>query len=167
MKLKETLNAVLERVEAWEALIALVIGLFVGVASSIAWIRSSARNAVLDEKFLETLAVRIRPTCIFNSQGTVEDNFGTEDYIEGFLVTPTPTNSGFEVQIKGKRHLTHAPLVTGINVGLFAESVTRTPGTMNDWTVRLSPQTTAELIGAEGGPSYTNGLYHFKLEIMH
>src|SRR5712691_6873771 len=110
--------------------------------------------------------MKVRPTCFFDSAGTVEQDFGTQDYIGGIHVTTNREYSGFEVHIKGKRHLTYSPLVSGIDVGLFPYSSSRTAGTMNDWTIKLAPQTTAELLGAEGS-SYVSNIYHFKLEIIH
>ncbi|MGA2180393.1 MAG: hypothetical protein ABSH15_12525 [Verrucomicrobiota bacterium] len=82
----DKLNKFLESTKPLQGLLALVII----VSGAIVWIRISAQNAVLDEKFLATLAARVRPTCIFDSRGAVEADFGASDYIEDIQVIPEP-----------------------------------------------------------------------------
>ena len=50
---------------------------------------------------------RVRPICIFNSNGTPELNQGADEYLdlERFEVTPVPENYGFNITLHGKRHL--------------------------------------------------------------
>jgi hypothetical protein len=68
--------------------------------------------------------------------------------------------------VRGKHHLDHAPIVTGLNAGLYAEKVTPTPGSMNDWTILLAPQSTVGFIITEAAMD-TNAVYRFRLEILH
>ncbi len=154
------------RVELWKFFTGLVCGLILAGVTMYAHIRTSAQNAVQTEAFLRTLAAQVRPTCIFDSHGTLIDDFGAGDYIENIHVTPNLTNYGFEVSIKGRRHLEHSPIVAGLNVSLFPEVIRRTPGTENDWTILMSPQNTFPALLAE--PSLdTNFVYEFRLEIIH
>jgi hypothetical protein len=137
-----------------------------GFCAALGWIRTAAQNAVQNERFLRELGQQIRPTCIFDSRGTMMDRIGTEDYIDRIVSTPSPTNSGYLFLIKGKRYIEHAPIITALNVSLYPESLSRTPGTPNDWTVLMSPQITYSVIGAAGGMD-TNVVYQFRLEILH
>ena len=161
------LKKLLEQIEPWHVLGALVIGIVTGFCSTIGWIHSSAQNAVLDEKFLATLAAHVRPACIFDSNGTIEADLGAEEYIEDIQVTPVPQKYGFEITIKAKRHLAYAPLVSAVNVDLFPESVTR--GKMNDWKILMTQQTTMHVayIVGDNISMDTNTVYRFKLEILH
>lgn len=164
--LHKTARTIKEYVEPWSFVIGLGIGIVVGFGSTLAWVRSSAQSAVLDEKFLGTLASHVRPTCIFDSRGTIEADLGAGEYIEDIRVKPIPQSYGFEVTIKAKRHLAYAPLVTGVDADLFPESAVR--GKLHDWTVLLAPNTTVEG-SILGDPSAmdTNKLHRFKLEILH
>jgi hypothetical protein len=72
-----SLKRFLDRVGPLQGLITLILlvaGVMYGAA---AWIHKTAQDAVLDEKFLATLAARVRPTCIFNSQGAIEADLVT------------------------------------------------------------------------------------------
>jgi hypothetical protein len=159
------IRGLLKRIEPWHVLATLVIGALAGLAGASTWVRSSAQNAVLEEKFLATLAARVRPTCIFNSQGAIETDLGAGEYIEDIRVTRVPQIYGFEVQIKAKRHLAYAPLVSGIDVDLLPQSATR--GKLHDWIIVLSPNSTTPARITEEGPGDTNGVHRFKLEILH
>ena len=159
-----SLKRFLDEIEPWKILISLVIGIATGVFGTAAWIRSSAQNAVLDERFLPSLAARVRPTCIFNVRGSIEADFGAGEYIDDIRVTPVTNIYGFEIQIKAKRHLAYAPLVVGIDAGLYPIKTTR--GKMHDWNLVLAPNSTLGLLSLEDSMN-TNTVYRFKLEILH
>jgi hypothetical protein len=160
------LKTVKEYVEPWSFVVGLTIGVGLGISGMVAWIRTSAQSAVMDEKFLGTLAAHVRPTCIFDSHGTIEADLGAGEYIEDIRVTPTPENYGFEVVIRAKRHLAYAPLVTGVDANLFPDSATR--GKLHDWKIVLAPNTTLDGFPIGGGPGMdTNKLHRFKVEILH
>jgi len=55
----EKLKAFLKRTEPWQGVIAIIVGIVGALYGATAWVRSSAQNAVLEEKFLATLAGRI------------------------------------------------------------------------------------------------------------
>ena len=122
---------------------------------------------MLDEKFLGTLAARIRPSCIFNSRGAIEADFGAGDYIDGITVVPQPKVYGYSITIKAKRHLAYAPLVTGIDVGLLPQSAIR--GTMHEWIVSVAPNggVPALLLDASAGSTTNNEVHTFRLAILH
>ena len=155
-----------KRFEPLEKFIGLVLGLVLAFLSARAWVQDTARNAVLDEKFLTTLSGRVRPVCIFNSSGAIETDLGASDYIEEIKVAPNPPVFGFDVSVKAKRHLAYPPLIIGVNANLFQEKAIR--GKMNDWDILMTPNSPINgvILGAGGGFS-TNFVYRFKLEILH
>jgi hypothetical protein len=122
------------------SVIAVIAGFVAGFYSSVLWIRASARNAVLGDAFLGKLSERIRPSCIFDSHGSIEADMGTGEYVESLTVTPVQRIYGFEVVVKAKRHLAYAPLVVGLNANLYPVSSTREKG--NDWKIVLQPNST-------------------------
>ena len=130
----------IERVEPWHWLAGSMIAVVLGIYGAIAFVRSEAQNAVLNEKFLATLAARVRPSCIFDSRGAIEADQGASEYVEDIQVVPAPQVYGFEITIKAKRHLAYAPLVSGLDVGLFPQTVTR--GKLHDWKIVVSPHST-------------------------
>ena len=154
----------IERVEPWHWLAGSIIAVVLGIYGVIAFVRSEAQNAVLNEKFLATLAARVRPSCIFDSRGAIEADLGAGDYVEDIQVIPVPQIFGFEIVIKTKRHLAYAPLVTGIDVNLFPQTLTRRK--LHDWSIVLSPQSTTTSIITED-PMNTNRVHRFRLEILH
>ncbi len=160
----ERLKGFLKQVEPWRGVAALIVAIVVGFYGAAAWVHSSARNAVLDEKFLATLAARVRPTCIFNSSGAIEADLGAGEYIEDIRVIPAPQIYGFEILVKARRHLAYAPLVSGVNVDLLPQTATR--GRLHDWAIVLSPQSTVSSIITEA-PMDPNKVYRFRLEILH
>lgn len=168
--LEENLRKHRPRIELWKfyvgILAAVLIGICSGIITTFGFIRGWAQSAVQNEKFLGTLAAQVRPTCIFDSRGTLLNQFGTEDYISNILVTPIPKDYGFEIKVNGKKHLDNAPIVTGLNVGLYEAQAEPTPGTMNDWTILMIPQSTVSAILGEANMD-TNGIYKFRLEILH
>jgi hypothetical protein len=164
----EKLKALLKRTEPWQAIVAIILGIVGAMYGAMAWVRTSAQNVVLEEKFLGTFAARIRPVCIFDSRGTMLADLGAGEYVQDIQVTPVPKIYGFEVVINAKRHLAYAPLVSAMNVDLF--TLTSTRERLNDWKVLLAPQTTinATYIAAAGPTEMdTNSVYQFKLEILH
>jgi hypothetical protein len=129
----------LERISPLQGLIALIVLLAGLIYGATAWIQKTARDAVLDEKFLATLAARVRPACIFDSRGAVEADLGAGEYIEDIQVKPAPAVYGYEVIIKAKRHLAYAPLITGIDTDMLPQTATR--GKMYDWDTSRPPPT--------------------------
>ena len=160
----EKLKGFLKRIEPWRGVVAIIVAVVGTLYGAITWIRNSAQNAVLDEKFLATLAARVRPACIFDSREAIEADLGAGEYIQDIRVKPAPQIYGFEIMIRAKRHLAYAPLVSGINVDLSPQSVTR--GKLHDWIIVMAPQSTVSPIIAEGAMD-TNTVYRFKLEILH
>jgi hypothetical protein len=163
MSPESPLKRLLRRAELWLGLAGL-IGVIYGLG---AWIHRSAQSAVLEEKFLATLAARIRPACIFNSRGAIEADFGAGDYIDGIEVVPQPKVYGYSITIKAKRHLAYAPLVTGIDIGLLPQSAIR--GKMHDWVISVAPNggVPALLLGADAGSTTNTDVHTFRLEILH
>ena len=158
------LNTFLKQIEPWHVLLTLVLFVIGGILTAHAWVQDIARDAVLDEKFLSTLAARVRPVCIFDSRGAIEADLGAMEYIDDIHVIPAPQIYGYEVVIKAKRHLAYAPLVTGLDLDLFPQSATR--GRLHMWSIVLSPQSTTASIITED-PINTNAVHRFKLEILH
>ena len=151
--------------EPWQKLLAIVVALVTGFYGVTTWVRKEARDAVSDEKFLATLSGRVRPSCIFNSRGAIEADAGAGEYIEDIRVIPAPQIYGFEVVIKAKRHLAYAPMVSGLDVALFPQTIDR--GKMYDWDIVLTPQSTLPAF-IQGGQDWdSNKVYRFKLEILH
>jgi hypothetical protein len=118
----------------------------------------------LDETFLTTLAARVRPVCIFDSDGAIEADLGAMEYIEDIHVIPNPQIYSFEVVVKAKRHLAYAPLVTGLDLDLHPQVATR--GKLHTWNIMLSPASTTESI-TTGEPMNTSKVHRFRLEILH
>lgn len=55
----EKLQRFLDAVKPWQALAAIIAVILGGYFAATAWVRTSAQNAVLNEKFLSTLAARV------------------------------------------------------------------------------------------------------------
>jgi hypothetical protein len=142
------------------SLIALIFGIPTG---AYFWIRSTAQHAVLEERFLATLAAKVRPTCIFTTRGAIESNSEATDYIEDIQVTPVPEIYGFKVLLKAKRHFTF-PLVSPVDINLYPESTERTHG--NDWLIVLRHRSLNTVLDSETAMD-TNAVYRFKIEILH
>ena len=158
------LNKYLNKVQPWQTFLAIVIAVICGIYGADSWVKTSARNAILDEQFLAKLAMKVRPLCIFNTKGAIEADAGAMEYIEDIRVTPVPKKYGYEIVIKPKRHLAYAPLVSGIDVDLFTESATR--GKLHEWIIILDPQSTVSAITTETEMN-TNAVHRFKLEMLH
>ena len=158
------LKTLLKQIEPWHVLLTLLVFVIGGILAANAWVQKVAHDAVLEERFLATLAARVRPVCIFDSRGAIEADLGAMEYIEDIHVIPAPQIYGFEVVIKAKRHLAYAPLVTGLDLDLYPQTATR--GKMHVWRIVLSPESTTASIITED-PMNTNKVHRFKLEILH
>jgi hypothetical protein len=101
--------------------------------------RQHSREAVLNEKFLADLGGRVRPICVFDSNGVIEVDLGASEYIDtkNIKVQPAPEIYGFRIAIPAKLHLNYPPLVSGLDVSVFPEKVERGKG--HDWNVVLAP----------------------------
>lgn len=148
--------------KAFVAVVAVVAGIY-GAAN---WIDSRARNAVVDETILAKLTIRVRPLCVFNSNGAIELDVGASEYIDttNIRITPVPDIYGFSIEIPAKRHLAYPPLLSGLDVSLFPEKIERGKG--NDWKVILAPQSTTPTLLADR-VEMSKKPYRFKLEILH
>ena len=164
MKPVKTINAIRDSIEPWYKFAAIVIGVVSALYAATIWVQNTAQKAVLNEKFLATLATQVRPTCIFDSRGAIEADLGASEYIEEILVRPAGPIYGYEVLIKAKRHLVYAPLITGLDTDMLPQSATR--GKMYDWDIVLFPKSTMSALITET-PMDTNALHRFKLEILH
>src|SRR5437867_8909394 len=158
------LKTYLKLIEPWHVLVTLIVFIVGGIFAANAWVRKVSHDAVLEEKFLSTLAARVRPACIFDSRGAIEADFGAMEYLDDIRVIPAPQIYGFEIAIKAKRHLAYAPLVSGVNVNLYPQTVTR--ARMHGWSILMSPQSTTQNIIRQA-PMDTNRTYRFKLETLH
>lgn len=147
--------------------VSFLFGLIVGLTSAYLWldarITNTARQAVLSEDFLSKLAKETRPTCVFDSNGTILANLGASDYIQNIHVVLQPASYGMDVFLDCKQHLAYAPLVTCLNSGVFAVDATRTPP--NGWKYSLRPSATVGWIPVD--KMETNFVWQFKLEILH
>jgi hypothetical protein len=150
-------------INPWQTLIGVVLGLVTGVGGTWLNIRSAARDAVTEEKFLAELAARVRPTCIFDGNGAILSDLGASEMIESIAVKHVPQDYGFSITIKFKRRLVNEPIVTGLSVNLFPEQVTR--GSDNLWTFALTPASTLPALLTDGGPPARPDA-KFKLEIL-
>jgi hypothetical protein len=160
--------------EAWtffwsrKELIGFLLGLVIGLGSAYLWfeakITTSAKQAVLGEDFLKTLAQHVRPTCVFDSRGTIEVDLGTADYIDRIAVTLQPAAYGMDITLDCKKHLAYAPLITCLNSGISTVEVIRIPP--NGWKYSMRPASTFTSIADAAGMN-TNDVWRFKLEIMH
>lgn len=106
-------------IKPWHVLLSLTVLAAGLIITGRNWIINLAQSAVTDGKFLGTLPGRVRPTCIFNTRESIEDDHGTQEYIQKIDAKPLPQFYGYEVVIHAKRHLVYAPLVTGLDVSLF------------------------------------------------
>ena len=70
-----------------------------------------SREAVLNEKFLADLGGRVRPICVFDSNGVIEVDLGASEYIDtkNIKVQPAPEIYGFRIAIPAKLHLNYPP----------------------------------------------------------
>jgi hypothetical protein len=159
----EKLGSFRKVIEHWWWLGVTILAVVGGVAGVYVKIRGWAQSAVLDEKFLQTLAVRVRPTCFFDDHGTVESDLGALEYISELHVTKK--GHGFEIWLKSKQHLANPPLVTGTDVSLFQQAASRT--NLTEWNILMESKSTYALIAASDDLLPTNQTYHFKLEIFH
>jgi hypothetical protein len=158
------LTKYLKFIEPWHRLVTLLILVVGGIWGANAWVKKTAHDAVLEETFLTTLAARVRPVCIFDSNGAIEADLGAMEYIEDIHVIPAPQIYGFEVVVKAKRHLAYAPLITGLDLDLHPQAATR--GKLHTCNIMLSPASTTESI-TTGEPMNTTKLHRFRLEILH
>ena len=158
------LKGFLKQIEPWQVLLALVATIVGTILGAHAWVRNVAQDAILDEKFLSTLAARVRPTCIFDSRGAIETDLGVSDYIQDLKVTANPTNYTFTIEVEAKRHLAYPPLITAVDVDLYTVSATR--GKMHSWTIVLSPNSVVQQLWGDAALD-TNAVHRFKLEILH
>lgn len=149
-------------------LIGFLIGLLVGSGSVYLWfdarITSAAREAVLSEEFLNKLAKIVRPTCLFDSNGTIEADLGTSDYVEKIRVVFQPSAYGMDIELDCKHHLAYAPLVTCVNSDVSAIAVHRSPP--NGWKYDMRPSSPIGGFATEDSMN-TNLVYRFRMEILH
>ncbi len=164
MTMTESTKQLLGSIQPWQTLIAIIVAIVGGIWGARAWVHNAAQSAVLEERFLATLASRVRPACVFDSNGAIEADLGAGDYIEGIGVTFVPNIYGFEINIQLKRHLAYAPLIVGVDADLFEQSAVR--GKLHDWKIVVAPNSTAPHLLAEGTGD-TNHYHRFKLEILH
>jgi hypothetical protein len=160
------LESWLEKIKPWHTLAGLIASIIGAVLFAKAWVETTARNAVSNEKTLKDLAARIRPTCFFDSHGTIDTDLGAMAYLNGPLIL-TKKGEGFEVHIPLKEHLGNAPLLTATDTALFQQSAIRTNSA--DWIIDMQPPKSETVLMAvdTGQPPPTNLVYHFKLEILH
>ena len=59
-----------------------IVVVFGTIYAATIWVQATARAAVLDEAFLATLSTRVRPICIFDSNGSIELDLGAGEYID-------------------------------------------------------------------------------------
>ena len=141
----------------WQLVIGLLFGVIFGGVTMWFNIRSAARDAVTDEKFLGELAAKVRPSCVFNFQGAIMTEVGSAEYI-GPINVRREGESVFVIQVKGKKHLNYPPLVECISYQMHTEEAVRTLG--YDWEIKLAA-TVAFMTDSE-----VKG-FQFKLEILH
>ena len=143
----------------------LLLGLFGLLFGALVYVKTAAREAVLDESFLSKLSGRVRPILIFSSKGTIDLDLGATEYIEPNITVRTVQETlGFELTLKGKRYLANAPLVTGVNVNVLPQSARRGQG--YDWIVSLAPNSTFSSL-ADERPMDENAEWKFMVQILH
>jgi hypothetical protein len=122
---------------------------------------------VTGEEFLGKIARKVRPYLIFDTRGSIVNDFGAADYVDKIDIVPVPESYGYRVNLKVKQPLSFPPIISGINVSLVAQSCERTQ--MHDWNVLLAPNLgLPAILGAEGEHAMdTNGVNRFRLEILH
>jgi hypothetical protein len=146
-----------DRIKPWHFLATLILGLIGGGLTMWFNIRSAAREAVTEEKFLGELAAKVRPSCIFDFQGAILSELGTAEYI-GPISIQREAEHMFHIKIKGKKHLRFQPLVECISYEMHTVKAVRTEG--YDWDVTLA-STVAFMTDAQVKD------FQFKLEILH
>lgn len=149
----------------WKKFAALVVAIWVVGYNAIVFIQTKAQEAVLNEKFLANLATRVRPTCVFNSRGSVEAAAGFEDYVADINVAPLPVKFGFQITVKAKKHLHYEPLVTCLDGNLHLSKSER--GRLHDWVYEVVPNPKGEMFFTKDDRMDTNAVFRFKLEILH
>ena len=144
-------------VEPWQWLVATILVVVSGYFGFQAWIRSVATDAVLNEKFLGELAAKVRPSCVFDFNGSILAEVGTQDYVSRIRVE---TNGGWSyfVFVDCKRHLNYPPIIQYLNKPLHTVESVRSTG--YGWKITMN---TGVLV-TEDYPT-NNPLY--KLEILH
>ena len=113
-----------------------IVATFVAIYTVTGWVENTARNAVLNESFLESLANQVRlPMVVFNSSGAVEAELGAEEYIDtkNIKIEPVPDLFGFKITLHGKRLLPKPPLVSSLDVNLYPKKIEAGKG--YDWNI--------------------------------
>lgn len=158
------LKAWWEKYEAFWILLGVVITIVGGVLGATAYIKSTAENAVLDERFLAKLSAKVRPSCILNSKGTVEADLGAMEYVTDFQIKVVPERYGFEILLTPNRHLAYPPQITSIDSDVVSSEVVR--GAKYDWRILMIPQSTTKTLVTQDDMD-TNQVYRFRIEILH
>jgi hypothetical protein len=161
---KATLTDWVRDLEPWQKLLVLVVSIVTAAWAGTSYIKTTARDAVLDEKVLAKLSAQVRPSCIVTSKGTVEADFGAMEHLEDFRVIIHKQVYGFEVVITPKHFLAYAPLVRALDSNVVPTSTDRGP--KYQWSISMLPQTTAQTI-ISADEMDTNRVYRFMVEILH
>jgi len=149
----------------WKTYIAAAGAIWLVGYGFIQFVDSRARHAVTDEKFLTEIALKIRPTCVFNSRNSVLAESGTEGYLSGIDVKPLPEKYGFRISLGFNKHLQNEPILTCIDANINVEKAER--GQMHDWIFEMIPSTKGQMYLTSEDLMNTNHVYRFKLEIIH
>jgi hypothetical protein len=110
-----------------------------------------------DREVIEKLAKIIRPSMIFNSKESVLADLGASEYIESIKIVKYEDKENTiptVIEVKPKKHLALAPLLTSIDQYTFIETAERGAGFM--WIYKLQ-----HLGSTSPAPPY-----RFRLEVL-
>jgi hypothetical protein len=136
------------------ASIVALIGAFYGLTS---YVETLVDKRLKDREVIEKLAKVIRPSVIFNSNEAILADLGASEYIESIKIVryfDKENKIPVSIEVKCKKFLPLAPLLTSIDQYTFAESAERGAGFM--WIFKLEP-----LGYTENAPPF-----RFRLEVL-
>jgi hypothetical protein len=131
-----------------------LLGAFYGLPL---YVETLVDKRLKDKEVIEKLAKSIRPSMIFDSNGSTIADLGALEYIESVKILEyydKEKKAPVAIEVKPKKPLVLPPLLTSIDSYQFAESVKRGQGSM--WIFTLTPLA----IAADVPP------FRFRLEVL-
>jgi len=134
--------------------IVMLVGIFYGLTS---YVYSLVDKRLKDREVIERLARIIRPSMIFDSNESTIADLGASEYIESIKIVKYEDQEKkipIVIEVKPKKHLALAPLLTSIDQYTFMETAERGAGFM--WIYKFQ-----HLGSTSPAPPY-----RFRLEVL-
>jgi hypothetical protein len=113
-----------------------VIAVIGGIYGFMVFIDKRIENRIRDDAFLRKLASAIRPSVIFDHNGSVLIDQGAMHFIEAiYIELDEPGPYPKRIVIQPKQHLPYAPLLTPLESDMANISTSR--GKKHDWVYTL------------------------------